>query len=62
MKNLTCEGNAATLKTKLLNLTGVLSVEVKPETGLVWVMHTNSISRKGLAQVLHKLGYPETAP
>jgi copper chaperone len=57
--NLKCSGCENTIKTKLLAMEGVESVEISQEEDTVTVQHIEAIDREALTKKLHSLGYPE---
>lgn len=59
VENLKCGGCANTIKNRLINLTGVFSVEIDIENAAIKVEHNQSISRLGIVGQLQSLGYPE---
>jgi copper chaperone len=59
VENLKCGGCANTIKNRLINLTGVFSVEIDIESAAIKVEHNQSISRLGIVAQLQSLGYPE---
>lgn len=56
--NLKCNGCATTIKTELLKIAGVSSVEVDNEQDAVNVSYEN-IDRQLIIDKLYSLGYPE---
>lgn len=56
--NLKCNGCATTIKTELLKIAGVSSVEVDNEQDAVNVSYEN-IDRQLIVDKLYSLGYPE---
>ncbi len=57
--NLKCSGCENTIKTKLMAIEGVESVEINKEEDTVTVDHIESVSREVLTKKLLSLGYPE---
>ena len=59
VENLKCGGCANTIKNRLINLTGVFSIEIDIESAVIKVEHNQSISRLDIISQLQSLGYPE---
>ena len=57
--NLKCSGCANTITSKLLELDGMESVVVDPETDTVSVSYNTPLLRSGITEKLLSLGYPE---
>lgn len=57
--NLKCGGCETTIKNKLMDIKGVQSVHVDPDTDSVTLDYEGEINRKVFLKKLHDLGYPE---
>jgi copper chaperone CopZ len=57
IENLKCGGCASSIKKKLMNIRGVLAVEVNRENETVTI--EGSVHRDELTKALSEMGYPE---
>lgn len=57
--NLKCGGCEHTIKSKLMELDGVESVDINQEEDSVTIHHRGFSSREDFTNKLHDLGYPE---
>lgn len=57
--NLKCSGCENTIKSKLLEIPGVMDVKVSHEEDSVTIQHSGITNRDTFTSKLHSLGYPE---
>jgi copper chaperone CopZ len=57
--NLKCGGCESTIKNRLLEMDGVLSVDVNHDEDSVTINHGGNVERNKIVQILNGLGYPE---
>jgi copper chaperone len=57
--NLKCAGCENTIKKRIAEINGVKVVSVNHDEDIVTVQAEDSVDRKQITDVLHKLGYPE---
>ena len=57
--NIKCDGCVSTIKTKILELEGVESVDVNREENSVTINHSGKLTREDFTTKLLTIGYPE---
>lgn len=59
VSNIKCDGCVSTIKTNILELEGVESVDVNREENSVTINHSGILTREDFTKKLHSIGYPE---